>query len=81
MPRRRLPDPGAAAVQAAFGFARRHGPSTAGSSGSVWGLFAASAATAITLAILNEDERGDQTARFQKLHHPAPHPLHGPWPV
>ena len=37
--------------------------------GGVWGLFAASAATAITLAILNETSVGDQTARFQKLHH------------
>ena len=37
--------------------------------GSVWGLFAASAATAITLAILNETSVGDQTERFQTFHH------------
>ena len=37
--------------------------------GSLWGLFAASAATTMTLAILNETTVGDQVARFQTFHH------------
>jgi hypothetical protein len=47
---------------------RSTGKSTA-IKGGLWGLFAASAATAVTLAILNETSVGDSTSRFRWLHH------------
>jgi len=47
---------------------RSTGKSTA-IKGGLWGLFAASAAAGVTLAILNETSVGDRELRFRTLHH------------